>query len=85
MTARLVLIVADAESVIEMLPEVQLAGVRMPDDDEGRQQVQVVPYFDDETPEDLWLELSWHADKLGIIAGRRVDIADAPPARELAS
>ncbi len=84
MTTRLVLAVADADMVVGMLPEVGLAGVRMPDDDEGRQQVQVVPYFESETPEDLWFELAWHADKLGIIHGGPVDVDDAPPAGETA-
>lgn len=82
MTRRLVLVVADADTVVKMLPEVGLAGVRMPDDEEGRQQVQVVPFFASEAPEDLWFELAWHADKLGIIEGRPAEIEDAPPAEE---
>ena len=85
MTRRLVLTVANADTVVSMLPDVGLSGVRMADDDEGRQRVQVVPYFESEQPEDLWFELAWHADKLGIIHGGPVEIEDAPPAMEVAS
>ncbi|MFD6699713.1 MULTISPECIES: hypothetical protein [unclassified Microbacterium] len=83
MTRRLVLIVVDADAVVGMLPDVGLSGVRMPDDEEGRQRVQVVPYFESEEPEDLWFELAWHADKLGIIHGGPVEVEDAPPAGEM--
>lgn len=85
MTRRLVLTVADAERVIAMLPDVGLSGVQMPDDEQGRQRVQVVPYFENEQPESLWFELAWHGDKLGIIQGAPVEIEDAPPAGEVAS
>lgn len=68
MSADLILLVRSADHVIEMLPEVGLSGARMQDDPNG-EVVQITPTGDD-TAESLWFELSWHADKLGIISGR---------------
>lgn len=75
MAKMLLLLVHDADRVIEALPEVGLSGARLPDDDHG-QVVKVIPTPLD-TAESLWFELSWHADKLGIISGAFVDEENA--------
>ncbi|AYD87343.1 hypothetical protein SEA_VALENTINIPUFF_42 [Microbacterium phage ValentiniPuff] len=69
------LLVTDADHVLEMLPEVGLSGARMEDEPEG--QVVKIVATGDNNAEDLWFELSWHADKLGIISGRFVEQADS--------
>lgn len=71
MSKSLYLLVRHADDVIESLPDVGLTGERMADDT-GGQVVKVIPTeFDD--AEDMWFELSWYADRLGIINGRVVE------------
>ena len=75
MAEYLLLVVRDADMVIEMLPEVGLQGARLPDLPDLGEQVKIVPQ-DLEDAESIWFELSWHSDKLGIIGGTIIDEPD---------
>lgn len=64
------------DALVERLPEVFLTGTVVEREDDGHGWVRVEPALPEDTPETLWFELSWHADKLGISGNRIVDVDD---------
>lgn len=73
MGRRLQLLVRDGDYVVEKLLLIGLQSVVLEAAEDGvGVWVQVEPSDLGEEPEDLWFELSWHADKLGVINGRYV-------------